>query len=442
MGPIRRKAPFRIGIDLIARGASPSAGAPATGSRGPGDVSLPTFAILLFAYVLSQFYRAFLAVIAADLGRDLGAGPADLGAMSAAWLWTFALAQIPLGYALDRFGARLTLGTVLFAAAVGAAALALARTSGSAIVAMGLIGLGCAPILMAGYVILARTFPARDFALMSSLLLGFGCLGDPLSSTPLVAAVAAWGWRGAVWVSAGVTAACAAAVLVVLPDPPRPPIPAGGGSFVRGLLDTIKLRDLWPLLPITFVSYAVVIAVRSLWITAYLASVHGFDLAAQSRAALAMGLAIAAGAALYGPLERALGRPKLIVTAGVSVTAGAFLLLAAFGADSAALASMLLVLIGLAGVTYAILMAHARAFFPVHLLGRGVTFMNLLFIGGGGFLQSVSGRYVQAAHAANVSPGLIYGRMFAAFGALLLAAVAIYAASREAPSVTRPVPEP
>ena len=37
-------------------------------------------------------------------------------------------------------------------------------------------------------------------------------------------------------------------------------------------------------------------------------------------------------------------------------------------------------LIGAIGFTYAILMAHARLFFPAHLLGRGMTFVNFLFI--------------------------------------------------------------
>ena len=63
-----------------------------------------TFLVLLLAYVLSQFFRAFLAVVAGDLSRDLGLGPADLGAMAAAWFWAFAAAQLPLGYALDVWG--------------------------------------------------------------------------------------------------------------------------------------------------------------------------------------------------------------------------------------------------------------------------------------------------------------------------------------------------
>ena len=45
------------------------------------------------------------------------------------------------------------------------------------------------------------------------------------------------------------------------------------------------------------------------------------------------------------------------------------------------------VVIGLAGMSYGMLMAHSRAFLPAHLTGRGVTLMNFFSIGGVGLLQ-------------------------------------------------------
>ena len=47
-------------------------------------------ACLVGAYVLSQFYRAFLAVLSPDLGRDLGATPGDLALASGLWFLAFA----------------------------------------------------------------------------------------------------------------------------------------------------------------------------------------------------------------------------------------------------------------------------------------------------------------------------------------------------------------
>ena len=59
---------------------------------------------LVLAYVLSQFYRAFLAVLAPVLETDLGATAEHLANASGIWFLIFAAMQIPLGAALDRIG--------------------------------------------------------------------------------------------------------------------------------------------------------------------------------------------------------------------------------------------------------------------------------------------------------------------------------------------------
>ena len=85
-------------------------------------------AALIFAYVLSQFYRAFLAVLTGVLGRDIGATPDDLAAASGLWFLTFAVMQIPVGWALDTIGPRKTAPALLMIGALGAVAFAMATT--------------------------------------------------------------------------------------------------------------------------------------------------------------------------------------------------------------------------------------------------------------------------------------------------------------------------
>ena len=50
----------------------------------------------MLGYVLSQFYRAFLAVLAPTLKRELGASPEDLALASGLWFAVFAAMQITL----------------------------------------------------------------------------------------------------------------------------------------------------------------------------------------------------------------------------------------------------------------------------------------------------------------------------------------------------------
>ena len=61
--------------------------------------------MLCLAYLLSQFFRAFLAVLATFLERDLGAGADDLAFASGLWFLSFALMQLPLGWLLERASA-------------------------------------------------------------------------------------------------------------------------------------------------------------------------------------------------------------------------------------------------------------------------------------------------------------------------------------------------
>ena len=61
---------------------------------------------LVLAYMLSQFYRSFLAVLAPSLMADLGMTPERLSTASGLWFIAFAAAQIPCGSAFDRLGPR------------------------------------------------------------------------------------------------------------------------------------------------------------------------------------------------------------------------------------------------------------------------------------------------------------------------------------------------
>jgi hypothetical protein len=139
-----------------------------------------------------------------------------------------------------------------------------------------------------------------------------------------------------------------------------------------------------------------------------------------------MGCAIAAGGLLYAPLNRLIGNTKHTAAAGVAVTIVAWLVLGLLGARSGPLALCLLLLVACFGASFAIVLAHARSFMPTHLLGQGVTMMNLVLFGAAGLAQWLSGRYVRAAELASLAPPDIYGRLFTGFGLALAVALAAY----------------
>jgi MFS family permease len=384
------------------------------------------FGALLLPYVLSNFYRAFLAVVSAPLARDLGLDAAALASFQAVFLFAFAAVQLPIGVALDRVGPRAPMVAGLVSATVGSLLFSASTGFGSAAVAMALLGAGFGPVLMTGFYVIARTFPAGRYAAMTSLLYGLGSLGDPLSGVPLAAATAAFGWRATLFGMTALVAASAVVALVLLRR-----APGGGASGPatppwRALRQVLAIRALWWLVPVSLASYSVVAATRGLWIAPYLATVHGAGLATVAGCATAMGLAIAGGGLLYAPISRLVGDAKRTVAWGLGTTAVAWLALAFLGAGSLAASIGLLLFAACFGTHFAIVIAHARALLPAHLLGLGVTWVNLLFFAGAALAQWLSGLHVRTAQAAGLPPAEVFARLFGGFGLALAVVLLVY----------------
>ena len=381
-------------------------------------------AFLVLGYVLSQFYRAFLAVLSPVLGRELGAGPDDLALSSGLWFLVFAAMQLPVGWALDTLGPRRTVAWVLgvFGGA-GAAVFALASAPWHLHLAMALIGAGCSPVLMASYYIFGRVYPPAVFATLAGAIIGVGTLGNLAGAWPLAWAAQTFGWRESVGALAVVTLIVALALGRFVQDPPA--LPQGGPK--GSLLDVLRIPGLWLILPLLFVNYAPAAGIRGLWVGPYMADVFAADALTIGYATLAMAGAMVVGAFAYGPMDRLFGTRKGVVLAGNLGAAGILLALWAFGPGSAALSVALLCGLGVLGLSFPLIMAHGRSFFPPHLLGRGVTLLNMFSIGGVGVLQVASKRVWEDGGGGVPS----YEALFLFFALLMLAGCAIYAFSTD-----------
>ncbi|MEL6415741.1 MAG: MFS transporter, partial [Pseudomonadota bacterium] len=196
------------------------------------------------------------------------------------------------------------------------------------------------------------------------------------------------------------------------------------------LLDLLRMPVLWTIFPMMIVAYAPAAAIRGLWMGPYLIDVHGLTTAQVGQATLVMGVAMILGTFAYGPLDRLFGTRKWVVLLGNLVCAASILCLAAIVQSSAVLAIALCAALGFFGATFPVIIAHARAFFPPALAGRGVTLMNLFGIGGVGLLQFASGSLQGSVFAASGAVSA-YAALFALFGLTLLVGCAIYLFSRD-----------
>lgn len=385
---------------------------------------IPGIAALFLGYVLSQFYRAFLAVLTPVLQSELGVSAADLASASGWWFLAFAAMQIPLGSALDRFGPRLTSSLMVAVGAAGAFLFAQASGAGQIKLAMALIGIGSAPVLMANYYIFARSFSPAIFGTLAGFTVGFGSLGNLASSLPLSAAVDAFGWRSTVFGLGIFTTAVALAILALVRDPPR--LRDGPqGSY----LDLLRLRALWPILAMMAVCYMPIAGLRGLWVGPYFADVHGADQSQIGALGLWIGLAMTAGNFAYGPLDRWVGSRKWVIVVGNALMLACLVALGWFADAPPALATALLVAAGLFGASFPMVVAHGRAFVPQHLTGRGVTLMNFFGIAPVGLAQIWTG-HIHATTPAT-TPGAPFAAVFLFFAVTLAAGLAVYLLSQD-----------
>ncbi|WP_439149545.1 MFS transporter [Sulfitobacter sp.] len=383
-------------------------------------------ALLGLAYVLSQFFRAFLAVLSPALRADIGAGPEDLAFASGLWFFAFAAMQLPVGWALDTIGPRRTAASLLLVGGGGGAAIfALATAPVHIDIAMVLIGIGCAPVLMAAYYIFAREYPPARFVVLASVMVGVGTCGNLVASYPMAIAAETIGWRASLWGLCAIASLTALGIWAVVRDPATPEGEARGS-----LLAVFKIKALWFIFPIMAVSYAQVGALRGLWIGPYLEDVFTADSHQIGLATLLMGAAMVAGTFAYGPMDRMIGSTKWVVIGGTALNLAALCGLSLYPSGSLLLATVLMAAIGFFGATYAIIISHGRSFLPPHLIGRGMTMLNLCSIGGVGVAQFLSGRAYSASQPA-LTLHAPYVVIFTLFTGLMAAGLFVYLFSRD-----------
>ncbi|MBL28685.1 MAG: MFS transporter, partial [Rhodospirillaceae bacterium] len=406
------------------------------GSKAP----LVMLATLVFCYFLSQFFRGSVGVLGPDLMRDIGLSPQALGDLGGSFFLAFALAQVPIGILLDRFGPRCVVSIVVCAALVGALVFASAEDVGTLVFGRVLIGLGCAPLYMGSLVVLSRWVSPDRFSASAGQILAFGGLGGLLATTPLALANAYLGWRIAFVAMALVTALTAAAIWTFVRD-----APAGHPFFRRqpetlrmalaGVVDVLRIRRLFLIFPINSVGYASLLTVLTLWGAPYMKDVHGLDDVARGNVLLIMTLAWMAGSMVIGRLERILNTRKWLILACVGTTAGLCIVQAALPPSPFLLVAVVMGAMGFSGASGVVIIAHAKSLLPERLVGRGLTLNNLFGFGGAAVLQMVSGRIIGAfpVSADGAAPGEAYTAMFFFLAAVLTVAGLIYLRIPDAP---------
>lgn len=342
-------------------------------------LALRVFAPFALGYFLSYVYRTVNSVIGPNLAADVGLNAAQLGLLTSAYFFAFALFQLPLGMLLDRFGPRRVQILLLAVAAAGTALFALGDTPLALASARALIGLGVSGCMMASFKAFVQWFPQERLPMINAWLLAVGGTGALAATVPVEWFLQLAGWRELFWGLAGFAAVVALVMAVVVPEHPEPPAHVSLPAQLRGLGTVLSDRFFWRLAPLTMLTQGTYLAFQGLWAGPWLRDVAGLERGEVAAGLFLLAIAVVTGFALSGTVAERLGRrgvaPLTVAVAGMSVFLLVELLLVILPGE---LALWLLPLFGLFAAAGTLCYAILSQTFPRQVAGRVNTALNLL----------------------------------------------------------------
>ncbi len=263
------------------------------------------FLAFAFAYFFSALVRAVTATLAPIFSAELGLDAGQLGLLGGAYFLGFALMQLPLGSALDRWGAKRVLLSFLSLAVLGCLAFALSGNLPQLLLARFLIGAGVSACLMAPLTCFRRLFSSALQLRANAWMLMSGSLGMLSSTLPVQWLLPVLGWRG-LFMAVALLFALAGGLIAWL-VPPDARVSSQLQASVGGYRQVFAHPAFVRMAPMGFFVYGGMVAMQSLWIGPWLTQVTG-----RSAVGAAQGLFLVNLAMLVAFLSWGLLMPRLI----------------------------------------------------------------------------------------------------------------------------------
>lgn len=167
------------------------------GGRSERIISIQrwSIALLITGGALNYIDRATLSVANKLIQDELGIPVAKMGLLLSAFLWAYALAQLPVGALIDRYGPRKLLGLGLFSWSIAQAAGGFVTSFGLFIVARFALGMGEAPLFPGGARVVRDWFGIRERGFATGLCQSASSLGNFIAVPLLTFLMLKLSWR-------------------------------------------------------------------------------------------------------------------------------------------------------------------------------------------------------------------------------------------------------
>jgi len=368
-------------------------------------------------HYLSSLLRNVNAVLAPQLVGALALTPGQLGLLTSAFFFAFALVQLPVGIALDRYGPRKVQLVLMLLAAGGAFMFATGHSFMQLMMARAIIGCGLGGCFMSAVKAISTWIAPGRLPSVQGYLIAVGGLGAASSTMPVRSLLEHTDWRGLFVLLALLTAFAGLLIWLVTPKSRAPA--AAMAPTVRSVLDVYRAPAFRTTISLVLVPHAVFFGIQGLWVGRWLSDVAHFPDDAVAYL-LYMGMAsVIFGAIAVGMITEWAGRRGIAALDVAAVGVALFVLVQAAIVfnyrSSLQTLSVLFTLVGtITGIEYAIVAQSL----PRELTGRAATCLNLLIFVGAFLVQAGFGQIVGLwpADAAGHYPVTAYR---VAFGVLL-----------------------
>jgi ACS family hexuronate transporter-like MFS transporter len=205
--------------------------------------------VLWITYIVVFLHRLSVGPLAPFLKEDLSLTSAQVGLVMSAAAFGYTLTLFPIGWVVDRIGARWPMAIGELIAGISMIALFFTPSYIWLLILMFATGMGCgflSPSTTQGVIV---WFPLRERATVMGLKQTAVNIGGIITALSLPAVALALGWRYG-FLFLGIAAIVIGAIVLTLyKEPPRPALSSSTGStppaMAMPLLELLKSREIW-----------------------------------------------------------------------------------------------------------------------------------------------------------------------------------------------------
>lgn len=169
--------------------------------------------LLVVAGCVNYLDRSAVSIGNPEIRHSLGFSYSGMGLLLSVFAWSYGLAQIPAGMAVDRLGARRVLGGGMVLWSLAQIGAGFVRSLPQFLAARVMLGVGESPMYVGGTRICADWFELRDRALPIAVFNASSALAPAIAPPVLTALMLGFGWR-AMFIAVGLAGFAVAAAWV------------------------------------------------------------------------------------------------------------------------------------------------------------------------------------------------------------------------------------